>query len=205
MSTAKIELKEEKLLGDATAARRFMPSWSCAAAAQARPPVGGRSLRDQPVQLDECERGRYRCGRRDPQAIADTPGLALVGSRFIKRGVGRTSARAGGGWEASSRIGNCARRLILKADNVKVTWSPSGHDPDEARIGCMHLAPAWIFMGTTLLAFESADQHSRGVVLPNVARRPPHQGRGVESEVGPRRRREANRERLGRTDRYVES
>ncbi|WP_204320272.1 hypothetical protein, partial [Proteus vulgaris] len=54
----------------------------------------------------------------------------------------------GGGFRLS-RIGEIAiarAGIILKAEGEKVVLFPIRHHPDEAGlIGCLHLAPSWIF------------------------------------------------------------
>ncbi len=103
--------------------------------------------------------------------------LALVVRRFLKTKAWDGTERIvmGGGFR-ESRIGELAiarADLILKADDVKVDLVPIRHDPDEAAlIGCLHLAPAWIFKGhDSILAVDIGGTNIRaGVVLPNVGK-----------------------------------
>ena len=105
--------------------------------------------------------------------------LALVIRRFLKLKSWADTERivVGGGFR-ESRIGQLAiarADLILKADDVKVDLVPIRHNPDEAAlIGCVHLAPAWIFKGhDSVLGVDIGGTNMRaGVVLPNVAKAP---------------------------------
>lgn len=76
--------------------------------------------------------------------------LAHVTDRFlkVKAWAGTERIVVGGGFR-QSRIGELAiarADIILKAQGLKVGMVPIRHHPDEAGlIGCLHLAPSWIF------------------------------------------------------------
>lgn len=76
--------------------------------------------------------------------------LAYVTDRFLKTKAWKgTEAIVVGGGFRLSRIGEIAiarAGIILKAGGHKVDLFPIRHHPDEAGlIGCLHLAPSWIF------------------------------------------------------------
>jgi len=81
----------------------------------------------------------------------------------------------GGGLRAS-RIGELATgraAALLKAASHDVELQPIRHDPDEAGlIGCIHLAPSWIFSGhDSILAVDIGGSNIRvGVVELNQAK-----------------------------------
>jgi predicted NBD/HSP70 family sugar kinase len=76
--------------------------------------------------------------------------LAYVTSRFLKTKAWADTERivVGGGFR-QSRVGELAiarTDIQLKAEGFKVDLWPIRFDPDEAGlIGCLHLAPSWIF------------------------------------------------------------
>ncbi len=76
--------------------------------------------------------------------------LAHVTSRFLKTKAWADTERivVGGGFR-QSRVGELAiarTDILLKADGFKVDLVPIRFHPDEAGlIGCLHLAPSWIF------------------------------------------------------------
>jgi predicted NBD/HSP70 family sugar kinase len=76
--------------------------------------------------------------------------LAYVTRRFLKTKAWADTERivVGGGFR-ESRVGELAiarTDIILKAENFKVDVLPIRFHPDEAGlIGCLHLAPSWIF------------------------------------------------------------
>jgi predicted NBD/HSP70 family sugar kinase len=76
--------------------------------------------------------------------------LAYVTSRFLKTKAWADTERivVGGGLR-QSRVGELAiarTDILLKAEGFKVDLVPIRFDPDEAGlIGCLHLAPSWIF------------------------------------------------------------
>ncbi len=81
----------------------------------------------------------------------------------------------GGGLRAS-RIGELAigrAAVLLKVAKHEVELQPIRHDPDEAGlIGCIHLAPPWIFAGhDSILAVDVGGSNIRvGLVLLNQAK-----------------------------------
>ena len=76
--------------------------------------------------------------------------LAYVTSKFLKTKAWADTERivVGGGFR-QSRVGEIAiarTDILLKAQGFKVDLVPIRFDPDEAGlIGCLHLAPSWIF------------------------------------------------------------
>src|SRR4051794_19455329 len=76
--------------------------------------------------------------------------LAYVTERFLKNKAWAGTERivVGGGFR-ESRVGELAiarSDIILKAEGFKVDLVPIRYDPDDAGlIGCLHLAPSWIF------------------------------------------------------------
>ena len=76
--------------------------------------------------------------------------LAYVTSRFLKTKAWADTERivVGGGFR-QSRVGELAiarTDILLKRDGFKVDLWPIRFDPDDAGlIGCLHLAPSWIF------------------------------------------------------------
>src|SRR5579863_9301130 len=76
--------------------------------------------------------------------------LAYVTSRFLKTKAWADTERivVGGGFR-QSRVGELAiaqTDILVKADGFKVDLLPIRFHPDEAGlIGCLHLAPSWIF------------------------------------------------------------
>src|ERR1700694_2693183 len=76
--------------------------------------------------------------------------LAYVTQRFLKTKAWADTERivVGGGFR-ESRVGELAiarTDIILKAEDFKVEMVPIRFDPDDAvLIGCLHLAPSWIF------------------------------------------------------------
>ena len=76
--------------------------------------------------------------------------LAYVTERFMKSKAWAGTERivVGGGFR-ESRVGELAiarSDIILKAEGFKVDLVPIRYDPDDAGlIGCLHLAPSWIF------------------------------------------------------------
>lgn len=105
--------------------------------------------------------------------------FASVIRRFLKleEWQGTQQILVGGGLRAS-RIGELAigrAAVILKAEGHALKLRPIRHDPDEAGlIGCIHLAPSWIFSGHDgVLAVDIGGSNIRaGIVEPNSRRAP---------------------------------
>jgi hypothetical protein len=97
--------------------------------------------------------------------------LAHVTSRFLKTKAWTDTERivVGGGFR-QSRVGELAiarTGILLKADGFRVDLVPIRFDPDDAGlIGCLHLAPSWIFEGyDSILAVDIGGTNIRcGVV-----------------------------------------
>src|SRR6201995_1120581 len=97
--------------------------------------------------------------------------LAYVTGRFLKTKAWADTERivVGGGFR-QSRVGELAiarTDLILKAEGFKIDLVPIRFHPDEAGlIGCLHLAPSWIFEGfDSILAVDIGGTNIRcGVV-----------------------------------------
>jgi hypothetical protein len=97
--------------------------------------------------------------------------LAYVTRRFLKtKAWADTECIVVGGGFRQSRIGELAiarTDIILKSEGFKVDLVPIRFDPDEAGlIGCLHLAPSWIFEGhDSILAVDIGGSNIRcGVV-----------------------------------------
>jgi hypothetical protein len=105
--------------------------------------------------------------------------FATVIRRFLRLKEWRDTQRfvVGGGLRAS-RIGELAigrASVILKGMGHDVTLQPIRHDPDEAGlIGCIHLAPPWIFSGhDAILAVDIGGSNIRvGIVALNLRKAP---------------------------------
>src|ERR1700761_2018621 len=97
--------------------------------------------------------------------------LAYVTGRFLKtKAWADTECIVVGGGFRQSRVGELAiarTDVILKGEGHKVDLVPIRFHPDEAgRIGCLHLAPSWIFEGfDSILAVDIGGTNIRcGVV-----------------------------------------
>jgi predicted NBD/HSP70 family sugar kinase len=97
--------------------------------------------------------------------------LAYVTKRFLKsKAWADTECIVVGGGFRQSRIGELAiarSGLLLKADGIKIDMVPIRFHPDEAGlIGCLHLAPSWIFEAyDSILAVDIGGSNIRcGVV-----------------------------------------
>ncbi len=101
--------------------------------------------------------------------------FADVVKRFMaqKAWAGVTDIVVGGGL-SEARVGELAiarAGALLRADDVTVELRPLRHHPDEGGlIGCLHLAPSWIFSGYDgILAVDIGGSNIRcGVVRHNV-------------------------------------
>lgn len=97
--------------------------------------------------------------------------LAYVTRRFLKsKAWTDTECIVVGGGFRQSRVGELAiarTDILLKAEGFKINLVPIRHHPDEAGlIGCLHLAPSWIFEGhDSILAVDIGGSNIRcGVV-----------------------------------------
>jgi predicted NBD/HSP70 family sugar kinase len=93
--------------------------------------------------------------------------LASIVRRFLRLKSWRDTERivVGGGLR-DSRVGELAigrTSLLLKADGHAIDLVPIRHHPDEAGlIGCLHLAPSWIFKGhDSILAVDIGGSNVR--------------------------------------------
>jgi hypothetical protein len=100
--------------------------------------------------------------------------LSYVVKRFFKtKAWADTECIVVGGGFRQSRVGELAiarTDILLKSDGLKVDLVPIRFHPDEAGlIGCLHLAPSWIFEGyDSILAVDIGGSNIRcGVVETN--------------------------------------
>jgi predicted NBD/HSP70 family sugar kinase len=105
--------------------------------------------------------------------------LAYVTQRFLKSKAWADTERivVGGGFR-ESRVGELAiarTDMLLKADGFKVDLVPIRYHPDDAGlIGCLHLAPSWIFEAhDSILAVDIGGTNIRcGVVESRLKKAP---------------------------------
>ena len=105
--------------------------------------------------------------------------FATVIRRFLRLKSWRDTQRisVGGGLRAS-RIGELAigrTSILLKSDGQGVQLKPIQYHPDEAGlVGCVHLAPTWIFKGhDSILAVDIGGSNIRaGLISLNVKKSP---------------------------------
>jgi predicted NBD/HSP70 family sugar kinase len=97
--------------------------------------------------------------------------LAYVTGRFLKTKAWADTERivVGGGFR-QSRVGELAiarADILLKAEGLEVDLVPIRFHPDEAGlIGCLHLAPSWIFEAhDSILAVDIGGTNIRGGVV----------------------------------------
>jgi predicted NBD/HSP70 family sugar kinase len=97
--------------------------------------------------------------------------LAYVTGRFLKTKAWADTERivVGGGFR-ESRVGELAiarTDILLKAEALKIDLVPIRFHPDEAGlIGCLHLAPSWIFEAhDSILAVDIGGTNIRGGVV----------------------------------------
>ena len=152
-----IELKDEDgFLGDRAskgAFRKILDDLRKPLKKNGEDPLGGKSAEKiTKSELDEALSGE------DVGAAALVHGaieefaneLAYVTSRFLKTKAWADTERivVGGGFR-QSHVGELAiarTDILLKAEGFKVDLRPIRFDPDAAGlIGCLHLAPSWIF------------------------------------------------------------
>jgi predicted NBD/HSP70 family sugar kinase len=117
--------------------------------------------------------------------------LASVIRRFLRvKGWRDTQRIVVGGGLSASRAGELAiarAGLLVKADGHKLDLAPIRYHPDEAGlVGCIHLAPSWIFAGhDSILAVDIGGTNFRaGVVELNQSKNPDlSKARVVETEL----------------------
>src|SRR3984893_3669774 len=105
--------------------------------------------------------------------------LAYVTQRFLQTKAWADTERivVGGGFR-ESRVGELAiarTDIILKAEDLKVDLLPIRFHPDEAGlIGCLHLAPSWIFEAhDSILAVDIGGTNIRCGVVETRAKKAP--------------------------------
>jgi predicted NBD/HSP70 family sugar kinase len=173
-----IELKDDDgFLGDRAskgAFQQILDDWRKPLKKNGDDPLGKKSTDDlSKTTLDEALKGD------DILAAALVHGaledfaqqLAYVTRRFLKTKAWADTERivVGGGFR-QSRVGEIAiarADLILKAEGLKIDLIPIRFHPDEAGlIGCLHLAPPWIFEAyDSILAVDIGGSNIRcGVV-----------------------------------------
>ena len=105
--------------------------------------------------------------------------LAYVTGRFLKtKAWADTECIVVGGGFRKSRVGEIAiarADMMLKNEGHKIDLIPIRFDPDEAGlIGCLHLAPSWIFEALTAFSRSiSAAPISAAAWSRPAGRRPP--------------------------------
>lgn len=154
-----IELKDDDgFLGDRAskgAFQRILDSWRKPLRKSGEDPFGKKSTEEiSKSTLDAVLTGDdVEAAALVHSAIEDfAQELAYVTRRFLKTKAwaGTECIVVGGGFR-QSRIGELSiarAEIILKAEGLDVDMVPIRHHPDEAGlIGCLHLAPSWIFEG----------------------------------------------------------
>src|ERR1700721_2964541 len=103
--------------------------------------------------------------------------LAYVTQRFLKTKAWADTERivVGGGFR-QSRVGELAiarTDILLKAEGIEVDLVPIRFHPDEAGlIGCVHLAPSWIFEAhDSILAVDIGGTNIRCGVVENARKK----------------------------------
>ena len=173
-----IELKDDEgFLGDRAskgAFRKILDDWRKPLKKAGEDPLGKKASEEIPKsELDEALTGD------DIKAAALVLGaieefaqeLAYVTGRFLKSKAWADTERivVGGGFR-QSRVGELAiarTDILLKAEGHKIDLVPIRFHPDDAGlIGCLHLAPSWIFEGyDSILAVDIGGTNIRcGVV-----------------------------------------
>jgi hypothetical protein len=179
-----LELKDDEgFLGDRASRQAFhahLENWRKPLRKLGADPFGDTSSDDlsRPKLDVVLKEGDVEAAAVIQSAIEDyAQELAVVTRRFLKaKAWAGTERIAMGGGFRESRIGELAiarADLILKADGIKIDMVPIHNNPDEAAlIGCLFLAPAWIFKGhDSILAVDIGGTNIRaGVVLPNVGK-----------------------------------
>jgi hypothetical protein len=179
-----VELKDEDgFVGDRASKGAFqaiLDGWRKPLRKTGDDPFGNRSSEEiQKKELDQIFAGD------DVEAAAVVLGaveefaqeLAHVTRRFLKtRAWKGTEAIIVGGGFRLSRIGEIAiarAEIILRAEGERIDLIPIRHHTDDAGlIGCLHIAPSWIFEGfDSVLAVDIGGTNIRcGIVEPRQDR-----------------------------------
>jgi hypothetical protein len=181
-----IELKDEDgFLGDRAskgAFQRILEGWRKPLRKNGDDPLGKKSTDEiGKGTLDELLTGDdVGAAAVVHSAIEDfAQELAYVTRRFLKtKAWADTECIVVGGGFRQSRVGELAiarTDIILKAEGLKVDLVPIRFHPDEAGlIGCLHLAPSWIFEGhDSILAVDIGGSNIRcGVVATSWKKTP---------------------------------
>jgi hypothetical protein len=185
IDTYNSELRDQDgFVGDRASKRAFtaiLEDWRGRVRQNGDDPIGDEATRISNKKLDRLMKDG------DPEAAGLVLGaieefateFATVIRRFLRLKEWRGTQRivVGGGLR-DSRIGELAigrAAVILKAEEHDLELRPIRHDPDEAGlIGCMHLAPAWIFAGhDSILAVDIGGSNIRvGIVEVNARKDP---------------------------------
>src|SRR6195952_1017292 len=152
-----IELKDEDgFLGDRASKRAFkeiLDGWREPLKKNGDDPFGKKSSDEiSKSTLDEMLTGDDVMAAAVVQSAVEdfAKELAFVTRRFMKTKAWAGTERivVGGGFR-QSRIGELAiagTAIMLKSEGIEVDMVPIRYHPDEAGlIGCLHLAPSWIF------------------------------------------------------------
>ncbi len=178
IDTYNIELKDDDgFLGDRASRRAFqaiLEKWRKPLRKDDEDPFGEESTEDiSKTTLDKILVGDDAAAAAVVHsAIEDfAQELAYVTARFLKTKAWKdTEAIVVGGGFRQSRLGEIAiarAEILLKADGHAIELLPIRYHPDEAGlIGCLHLAPSWIFEGyDSILAVDIGGSNIRcGVV-----------------------------------------
>jgi hypothetical protein len=181
VDTYNIELKDDDgFLGDRAskgAFQRILDGWRKPLRKNGDDPLGKKSTEEiGKGTLDEMLTGDdVGAAAVVHSAIEDfAQELAYVTRRFLKtKAWADTECIVVGGGFRQSRIGELAiarTDIILKAEGLEVDLVPIRFHPDEAGlIGCLHMAPSWIFEGhDSILAVDIGGSNIRcGVVETN--------------------------------------
>jgi hypothetical protein len=173
-----IELKDDDgFLGDRAskgAFRKILDSWRQPSKTNGDDPLGSKSTEEiSKTTLDEILTGDDVAAAAVVHSAIEEFAAELAGviRRFLKTKAWTDTERivVGGGFR-QSRLGELAiarTDILLKSEGLKVDLVPIRFHPDEAGlIGCLHLAPSWIFEAhDSILAVDIGGSNIRcGVV-----------------------------------------
>jgi hypothetical protein len=175
-----LELKDDEgFIGDRASKGAFqsiLESWRKPLRKEGHDPFGNKSSEEiSKKQLDEILIGDdVEASAVVHSAVEEfAQELAAVTQRFLKsKAWQKTECIVVGGGFRESRIGELAiarAEIILKAAGLKIAMIPIRFHPDEAGlIGCIHLAPSWIFEAfDSILAVDIGGTNIRcGIVEP---------------------------------------